>query len=229
MRDDILSYHEVVGREGRNLQAGMNFHVRPGYSILLMSTRKGAPYRDRWDDERNVLIYEGHDVQRCPEVPDPKTVDQLMRTPKGSLTSNGKFYEAAKAASRGEHPPEQVRVYEKLERGVWSDKGMFALVDAQIVSHGGRKVFEFLLEPLADDSGVQHAQSPLMAHRRLIPTHVKVEVWKRDGGKCVLCGASENLHYDHDLPFSKGGSSLTAANVRILCARHNLQKSDRIE
>jgi 5-methylcytosine-specific restriction endonuclease McrA len=57
---------------------------------------------------------------------------------------------------------------------------------------------------------------------------VKVEVWRRDGGKCVQCGSSKKLHFDHDIPFSKGGSSLTAANVRLLCAKCNLQKSDKI-
>ena len=59
-------------------------------------------------------------------------------------------------------------------------------------------------------------------------TSVKIEVWARDNGKCVICGSTENLHYDHDLPFSKGGTSLTAENVRILCMKHNLKKSDKI-
>lgn len=229
MRDDILSYHEVVGREGRSLQAGMNFHVRPAYSILLMSMRKGAPYRDRWDDERNLLIYEGHDAPRRQGDPDPKTIDQQMYTPNGKLTANGKFYEAAKRAEDGTSPPEQVRVYEKLQTGIWSDKGMFALADARIVHCGCRNVFEFLLQPLEDDVDSPRLSSHELSHTRLIPTHVKVEVWKRDQGQCVMCGSRDNLHYDHDVPFSKGGSSLTASNVRILCARHNLQKSDRIE
>lgn len=44
----------------------------------------------------------------------------------------------------------------------------------------------------------------------------------------MLCGSKENLHYDHDLPYSKGGISLTAENVRILCMKHNLKKSDKI-
>jgi hypothetical protein len=34
--------------------------------------------------------------------------------------------------------------------------------------------------------------------------------------------------FDHDLLYSKGGTSLTAANVRILCMKHNLKKSDKI-
>ena len=67
-----------------------------------------------------------------------------------------------------------------------------------------------------------------LPHNRLIPTPVKVEVWRRDGGKCVQCGSMKNLHFDHDIPFSKGGSSLTAANVRLICAKHNLEKSDKI-
>ena len=54
--------------------------------------------------------------------------------------------------------------------------------------------------------------------RRLIPTSVKLEVWKRDGGKCQLCEAIDELHFDHVLPFSKGGTSLTAENVQLLCA-----------
>jgi len=32
-----------------------------------------------------------------------------------------------------------------------------------------------------------------LPHNRLIPTAVKVEVWKRDKGKCVICGSQHNL------------------------------------
>jgi len=64
---------------------------------------------------------------------------------------------------------------------------------------------------------------------RLIPSEIKKEVWKRDKGKCVICGATTNLHFDHDLPFSKGGTSLTVKNVRLLCIKHNLEKSAKIE
>jgi 5-methylcytosine-specific restriction endonuclease McrA len=67
-----------------------------------------------------------------------------------------------------------------------------------------------------------------LPHARIIPTHVKVEVWKRDGGKCVKCGSTTNLRYDHDIPYSKGGSSIVAENVRLLCVKHNLGKSDKI-
>ena len=66
-------------------------------------------------------------------------------------------------------------------------------------------------------------------HNRMIPPQVKLEVWKRDKGKCVICGSNDNLHFDHIIPFSKGGSSLVAENIQLLCARHNIAKRDRIE
>ncbi|MFH1702449.1 MAG: HNH endonuclease [Nitrospirota bacterium] len=54
-------------------------------------------------------------------------------------------------------------------------------------------------------------------------------IWQRDKGKCKKCGSKDNLHFDHILPYSKGGSSLLAKNVQLLCARHNLEKRDKIE
>ncbi len=64
---------------------------------------------------------------------------------------------------------------------------------------------------------------------RAIPPAVKLEVWKRDRGRCVICRSRVTLQFDHVIPWSKGGSSLTAANVQILCAKHNSQKRARIE
>ena len=50
----------------------------------------GAPYRDRIDHDRNILIYEGHNVHRAAGV-DPKKLDRPMTTPRGGLTENGRF------------------------------------------------------------------------------------------------------------------------------------------
>ncbi len=68
-----------------------------------------------------------------------------------------------------------------------------------------------------------------LSHTRVIPSEVKKLVWMRDHGQCVLCGSQENLHFDHDLPYSKGGTSFSEKNVRLLCMKHNLQKSAKIE
>ena len=147
-----------------------------------------------------------------------------MYNPSGTLTQNGLFFETAKNKNGVE---EIVKVYEKIQSGIWVFNGFFILVDAYIVESNSRKVFKFRLE-LTENLKMDSRRRRL-EHNRLIPSSVKVEVWKRDRGECVICGEKDNLHYDHDLPFSKGGSSLTAKNIRLLCARHNLKKSSKIE
>ena len=44
---DVLSYLEMCQDEGVNLQQGMNFRLRGGTSVILMSVRAGAPYATR--------------------------------------------------------------------------------------------------------------------------------------------------------------------------------------
>jgi hypothetical protein len=191
-----------------------------------MSRRRGAPYADRIEDNGRVLIYEGHDVPRSRAVPDPKAVDQPMLTPSGSLTQNGLFYEAASLEADGSES-ELVRVYEKMRQGIWVFNGTFRLVGAWQERCGGRNVFKFRLE--TDRTNVPRLSlAQELEQTRLIPTAVKLEVWKRDGGRCTECGSSDNLHFDHVIPYSRGGSSLVPENIQLLCARHNLDKRDRI-
>jgi len=104
-----------------------------------MSVRPNAPYRDRIEDDGTVLIYEGHDAPRTAEDPNPKQSNQPEHLPSGSLTENGKFYQAAIAAKKGCKGPDIVRVYEKLRKGIWSDNGYFHLVDAW-QEHDGRRL-----------------------------------------------------------------------------------------
>ena len=215
-------------RENASLQAGMNFGLGGSHSVILMSLRSNAPYQDRLEDGGTTLIYEGHDQPRTATTPNPKLLDQLERSPSGGFTQNGKFHGAAQAAKVGRREPERVRAYEKIRAGIWADNGLFQLVDSWIESDGNRRVFKFKLIAIKDEQELSPAPITTPMRRRVIPTEVKLEVWKRDGGKCVRCKATDELHFDHDLPWSKGGTSITAANVQLLCARHNLAKSDRI-
>lgn len=229
IRDDILSYREMCDAENsQTLQRGMNFHLNNSYSVILMSQRINAPYKDRIYDDGITIEYEGHDVSKKSYTHNPKYEDQPDKFPSGKLTQNGLFKEAVKNYKENGGIPEVVKVYEKIMDGIWSLKGFFDLVDCKIVFEGGRNVFRFILR-LSGDQQIDGLPQKEILHTRLIPTEVKKEVWKRDKGKCVLCEEIKNLHFDHELPFSKGGTSLTAKNVRLLCMKHNLQKSAKIE
>jgi hypothetical protein len=228
MANEIISYFEMCRRESSSLQRGMNFSVGGTHSVILMSLRANAPYDDQVLDGGFTLIYEGHDVHKTQSTPNPKLLDQPEKRPSGVLTENGKFHRAAQEFLRNLRRPERVRVYEKIHSGIWSYNGIFHLVDSWLEKSGSRTVFKFKLIAVEgeEDFTVPTLMNPV--RRRMIPTDVKLKVWKRDNGRCVKCNATDELHFDHILPYSKGGTSLRPENVQLLCARHNLEKSDRI-
>ena len=216
--------------EGYSLQRGMNFQVNGGISVILMSLRKNAPYADRIEEDGKILIYEGHDVPRN-LVRDPKSTDQPRTRPSGILTQNGKFESAAIKFKNGLQAAELIKVYEEIKDGIWAYNGVFELHDAWTEKSDNRLVFKFKLtvtDITIDQKEKRKEDLKDLDHNRMIPTSVKLEVWKRDKGKCVQYGSTDNLHFDHILPFAKGGTSLKADNIQLLCARHNLEKRDKI-
>lgn len=226
--NDIIPYYEMCQREGTSLQRGMNFHLHGKHSVILMSVRPNAPYADRVEEEGRVLIYEGHNENRTVTCKYPELIDQPEFTKTGRPTENGKFKKAALAFKAGSQSPERVRVYEKIKDGIWSYNGVFHLEDAWPEPAGKRQVFKFKLTAVL---GEEDDSQPTPFHPnpgRMIPTAIKREVWKRDGGKCAQCGSDVNLHFDHIIPWSRGGSSTDVQNIQLLCAAHNLSKSDEI-
>lgn len=74
------------------------------------------------------------------------------------------------------------------------------------------------------DSGELFGEQP---KRPPIPREIVDAVYKRDGGRCVYCGSTQNLQLDHIIPFSKGGAT-TLENMQLLCQKCNIEKSNKI-
>ncbi len=47
---------------------------------------------------------------------------------------------------------------------------------------------------------------------------VKMQVWRRDNGKCVRCEGQEGVWFDYVVPVWEGGSA-TEQNIRLMCER----------
>ena len=217
---------------GTSLQRGMNYRLCGAESVILMSRRIGAPYEDLIDDSGKILTYEGHDCSKTLDCPDPKRFDQPERFPSGGLTQNGLFAASVTRYKKSGNPPERVRVFEKIKDGIWVYNGIFELLDYRSDDSNGRRVFKFILGLVhSDNHWINNDRGLAPDDDRIIPSWVKVAVWKRDKGMCQIpnCGAISGLHFDHIIPYSKGGSSKDPANIQILCGRHNLGKRDRIE
>ena len=198
----------------------MNFNLGGTYSVILMSGRSDAPYRDQFGDDGSTLIYEGHDQSRTVINLEPKLMDQPAVTSSGALTQNGLFLRAAERLKSGQRDAETVRVYEKILPAIWSYNGVFHLVDAWQEQDGARQVFKFKLAAIKEREETVSCAPNHPVRKQLLPSHVKLEVWARDGGKCVACGAAEGLHFHHDLSAYSEGQLLTVENVRLLCAHH---------
>lgn len=176
--------------------------------------------------DESVLLYEGHDVRRDSTTPDPKRLDQPRFEKDGKPTQNGQFADWVDQMDQGRVSPAFFRVYEKMRSGVWTDRGLYLLKSYDYRPESGRRVFKFRLEQADFDSSSSSESSSVdLQVSRQIPSWLKQSVYKRDRGQCVICGETDQLHFDHDFPFSKGGTSIVPENVRILCARHNLEKS----
>ena len=77
--------------------------------------------------------------------------------------------------------------------------------------------------------GVQRyrlADGALPALMENVPARLRAEVFRRDGNRCLKCGAQDDLHADHIVPVSLGGLTVID-NLQTLCSAENLSKGNR--
>lgn len=61
--------------------------------------------------------------------------------------------------------------------------------------------------------------------KRTLRGRSRSEILRRDGQRCILCGATENLTLQHILPYSLGGET-HSSNLAVLCELHNQELND---
>jgi len=66
-----------------------------------------------------------------------------------------------------------------------------------------------------------------LSKRERISDSVRLFVWQRDEGKCVICGNKEKIEFDHIIPIAEGGAN-TERNIQILCESCNRNKGKKI-
>lgn len=220
---EALTFEQMCRREGIYLQRGMYASTPRGRPVLLISPGKKSVYDDLVEERAEILIYEGHNAMRSARRPHPQLVDQPLDTVSGRRTANGILFDAAAAYRDGVSPPMAVQIYRKIRGGIWADLGEYRLIDAWRESDGRRLVVRFKLRR-SGAAGRSRGEAP---NPRYIPPDVRVKVWNRDHGRCVVCGSTRDLHYDHVVPVARGGGN-DAKNLQLLCSAHNLAKSDDI-
>ena len=102
------------------------------------------------------------------------------------------------------------------KQGVYCFNDLYACLESISRSRLDRKTYENLA----------------LVERGDVSDSLRYDIMRRDDFKCVICGASASqgarLHVDHIVPIAKGGKSIPS-NLRTLCERCNIGKSDKIE
>ena len=65
--------------------------------------------------EDGLIEYEGHDAPRS-EKYNKKEVDQPIANASGTLTENGKFFQAAEQFKEGKRQPAKIKVYRSIDK-----------------------------------------------------------------------------------------------------------------
>lgn len=97
-------------------------------------------------------------------------------------------------------------------------------IEKKIIARQKRKELEKDVRQKLIDDGVLFGEQ---TKRPPIPREVVDAVYRRDGGRCVYCGSTEELQLDHIIPFSVGGAT-NVENLQLLCRSCNVKKSNKI-
>jgi hypothetical protein len=71
-------------------------------------------------------------------------------------------------------------------------------------------------------------QPAITRHAYDVSADLRLEIFARDGNRCLCCGTDEQLSLDHIVPLSKGGTN-DESNLQTLCRRCNSAKGDAIK
>ena len=163
-----------------------------------------------------------------------KEVNTILKTPKECITMSNV----------------PLKQFIRIENTLWDETMLKPPQDIEIsitfryVSPQGRKHYENTATYYFDDylfacvaipleqQRVADSKTQQQFERAKMSNSLRYDIMKRDGFRCVLCGAkafdSITLHVDHIIPIAKGGKT-EWDNLRTLCDRCNSGKRDKYD
>ncbi|MCL2555736.1 MAG: HNH endonuclease [Firmicutes bacterium] len=124
----------------------------------------------------------------------------------------------------------QISINLTITKSYTSDKGKNHYNDSGYFDYNHIKhMHAQILDDLTKKSSEHYRRR---IERSKVTDGIRFDVFKRDGFRCKICGASADsrvkLHVDHIKPISKGGDS-NINNLQTLCESCNMGKSDKYD
>lgn len=185
------------------------FYTPPTNKSTLVFTSKHLKDGKYWN-EIDLRLKDNEDIYIRPGVGLLKVYTRIFAMP-GDLIAH--FIPGEDA----------VKAEEERKRQLWLDLEKKRIADKLKEKQRKHELEKIVRQELIDNGELFGDQTK----RPPIPREVADAVYKRDGGRCVYCGSTENLQLDHIIPFSKGGAT-SIENLQLLCQKCNLEKSNKI-
>jgi hypothetical protein len=157
---------------------------------------------------------------RFADNPDVRTMPRPIRLEACGLWVLAGSWCAAKGHLDGHLPPEALK-----DLGA-STKAVHALVAAGLWDRHNRPGSHWIGHGRTSRYSLWEMERS--DYRRKISSSVRELVYRRDGYRCVTCGADGDLSLDHIFPWSLGCSD-TPANLQTLCRSCNSRKGARTD
>ena len=177
--------------------------LREFYSLYIEHNKRSYTLPCAFNQYNGVVVYNTESLSK-----------QITQLNKGMHLLT--LYVGDKAERLRKQRVEKVRLKEEKEA---KDK-----MRQRLLARQKRKELEKQVRQELIDNGELFGEQHKRPH---IPREVVDAVYRRDGGKCVYCGSTDNLHLDHIIPFSRGGAT-NIENLQVLCQKCNLEKSNKI-
>ncbi|MBS1986098.1 MAG: HNH endonuclease [Bdellovibrionales bacterium] len=99
----------------------------------------------------------------------------------------------------------------------------FGKPSSEPIPMAGNKKQIQISAPFNSDTSTTDVGEALRQRTRYISRATKHAVWRKAEGKCVRCGSTHRLQFDHIQPFALGGDS-KPGNIQLLCGSCNLRR-----
>jgi hypothetical protein len=147
----------------------------------------------------------------------------------GQKIYSGRWKDAHLEAWRREQQEHPVRLRREARRSLWWFRDRFYWDDDGYSAEDVRALA--LQRTRRDDRRLKSAHALMNGDaapgRKPIPAGIVRAVIARDGLRCIQCGTTEELQFDHVMPVALGGGT-SVENLQVLCGECNRAKSDSL-
>ena len=108
-----------------------------------------------------------------------------------------------------------------LDKRVLSYSALLGVLKS--ISKGGHVTYHRKYDRYASSAQAMNYKAKKCGVKGIVSPSDLLKLYEQYGGKCAMCGSTEDLTFDHIIPFYRKGDN-TIENLQVLCRKCNMEK-----